>query len=114
MLQDPRETVTETVEHGEKRFLVLNRDRLRRVQDSLTPRQRDFLEILPLLFHINHALLPGYVSKEAPAGINDYGPTDATLRPVKRICRSFDYDRRTAVRFPIRGLYMMGSPGTIA
>ncbi|MBX9607688.1 MAG: class I adenylate cyclase [Gammaproteobacteria bacterium] len=114
MLTDARDTVTATEDHGEKRFLVLNRDRLRRVQDSLTPRQRDFLEILPLLFHINHPLLPGYVSKETPAGINDYGPTEATLRAVRRMCRSFDYDRRQAVRFPIRALYMMGSPGTIA
>ena len=101
-------------ENGEKRFLVLNRDRLRRVQASLTPRQRDFLEILPLLFHINHPLLPGYVSKDTPAGINDYGPTEPTLRAAKRMVRSFDYDRRSAVRFPIRALYMMGSPGTIA
>ena len=101
-------------ENGEKRFLVLNRDRLRRVQASLTPRQRDFLEVLALLFHINHPLLPGYVSKDTPAGINNYAPTESVLRAAKRMVRSFDYDRRSAARFPIRALYMMGSPGTIA
>lgn len=114
MQNHPHGERTPGEENGEKRFLVLNRDRLRRVQASLTPRQRDFLEILPLLFHINHPLLPGYVSKETPAGINDYAPTEPTLRAAKRMVRSFDYDRRSAVRFPIRALYMMGSPGTIA
>ena len=100
--------------NAENRFLVLNRERLRRVQASLTPRQRDFLEVLALLFHINHPSLPGYVSRDVPAGINDYSPTEPVLRAAKRIVRSFDYDRRSAVRFPIRALYMMGSPGTIA
>ena len=81
----PHGELTPGAENGEKRFLLLNRDRLRRVQASLTPRQRDFLEMLPLLFHINHPLLPGYVSKDTPAGINDYGPTEPTLRAAKRM-----------------------------
>ena len=114
MQAHPHGALTQGEENGEKRFLALNRDRLRRVHASLTPRQRDFLEILPLLFHINHPLLPGYVSKDTPAGINDYSPLEPTLRAAKRVCRSFEYDRRSAVRFPIRALYMMGSPGTIA
>ena len=110
----PHGPLTLGEENGEKRFLVLNRDRLRRVHASLTPRQRDFLEVLALLFHINHPLLPGYVSKDTPAGINNYGPTESVLRAAKRMLRSFEYDRRSAARLPIRALYMMGSPGTIA
>ena len=98
----------------EKRFLTINHDRLRRVYDNLTPRQRDFLEMLPLLFHINHPLLPGYVSKTTPSGINDYAPAQTTIRAAKRLCRSFDYDRHSVPICAIRGLYMMGSPGTIA
>ena len=100
--------------NGEKRFLVLNRDRLRRVHASLTPRQRDFIEVMALLFHINHPLLPGYVSRDTPAGIYDYSPSESVIRAAKRMVRSFEYDRRSAARFPIRALYMMGSPGTIA
>ena len=98
----------------EKRFLTINHDRLRRVYDNLTPRQRDFLEMLPLLFHINHPLLPGYVSKSTPFGINGYAPAQTTIRAAKRLCRSFDHDRRSVPTCSIRGLYMMGSPGTIA
>ena len=105
---------TAAVPTTEKRFLAINRGRLRRVENNLTPRQRDFLDILPVLFHINHPLLPGYISKTTPFGICDYLPSSSTLRTAKRVCRSFEYDRRSAPKLLIRGLYMMGSPGTIA
>jgi len=97
-----------------KRFVTVNRDRLRRVTDSLSQRQRDFVDLLPLLFHINHPLLPGYVARDTPFGIADYSPTAASLRAARRVARSFEIDRRSPPRFAIRGLYMMGSPGTIA
>lgn len=98
----------------ERRFLTLNRDRLRRVHDNLSPRQREFLDLLPLLFHVNHPLLPGYVDQAVPIGINDYTPSPAALHAARRLVRAFDYERRSATRYAIRGLYMMGSPGTIA
>jgi adenylate cyclase, class 1 len=107
----PRSAAAASIEN---RFLAINRDRLRRVEDNLTPRQRDFFEILPLLFHINHPLLPGYISKTTAFGICDYVPSSSTIRTAKRVCRSFEYDRRSAARLSIHGLYMMGSPGTIA
>jgi len=101
-------------DHLEQRFLTLNRDRLRRVLDALTPRQRDFVDVLPLLFHINHPALPGYVAKDTPFGINDYTPNEIAMRAARRIGRSFGDERRSVPRYSIRGLYMMGSPGTIA
>ncbi|MCZ6895613.1 MAG: class I adenylate cyclase, partial [Gammaproteobacteria bacterium] len=114
MRTNAKNSRTAAAETTEKRFLTINRDRLRRVEINLTPRQRDFLDILPVLFHINHPLLPGYISKTTPFGICDYMPSSSTLRTARRICRSFEYDRRSAPKLPIRGLYMMGSPGTIA
>ena len=114
MTTEPLNALNPRSDTPEKRFLAVNRDRLRRVYANLTPRQREFLDILPLLFHINHPLLPGYVSKETPFGIDDYAPTDAAVRTARRLCRSFDHDRRSAQRYAIRALYMMGSPGTIA
>ncbi|MEQ8660193.1 MAG: hypothetical protein RLW62_05200, partial [Gammaproteobacteria bacterium] len=97
-----------------KRFGMVNRERLRRVVESLSARQREFLDLLPLLFHINHPLLPGYVGRDAPFGVADHTPTAASLRAARRLTRSFEIDRRSPPRFAIRGLYMMGSPGTIA
>jgi adenylate cyclase class 1 len=67
-----------------KRFGMVNRERLRRVVESLSARQREFIELLPLLFHINHPLLPGYIGRDAPFGISDYTPTAASLRAALR------------------------------
>ncbi|MEX2482046.1 MAG: class I adenylate cyclase [Gammaproteobacteria bacterium] len=98
----------------EQRFLAVNRERLQRVRDALRGRQGDFIDMLPLLFHYNHPLLPGYVTKDTPSGIAGYCPAQASLRAARRLCRSFELDRRAPPRCAIRGLYLMGSPATVA
>jgi adenylate cyclase, class 1 len=97
-----------------QRFLLLNRERLRRAQDSMRERQRDFLDLLPLLFHVNHPILPGYVSNECPVGVSDYRPSKRTLHAVKKIAISFDYRRKALPRYDVYSLFLMGSSGTIA
>ncbi len=114
MEQRAETTFDLTAENPERRLSALNRDRLRRVYESLTRRQREFIDALPLLFHINHPLLPGYVTRETPCGIAGYTPSEASVRAARALSRSFEFDRRAAPRIALRGLYMMGSPGTIA
>jgi adenylate cyclase class 1 len=97
-----------------QRFLLLNRERLRRAQESMRERQRDFLDLLPLLFHVNHPILPGYVSSECPVGVSDYRPSQAVLQAVKKIAISFDYKRKALPRYDIVSLFIMGSSGTVA
>ena len=97
-----------------QRFFALNKARLQRTRADLRQRQLDFLELLPLLYHINHPTLPGYVSKHTPAGIPDYSPNSLALQLAGRISKSFSYKRRAYRRFHIQALYMMGSTGTIA
>lgn len=96
-----------------KRFLAINRERLRRAEEALRYRTRDFLELLPLLFHINHAMLPGFVSKPTPAGISDWTPTKKSLEAGKRHAKSFDYKKRALRTFDIHSIFLMGSVGTI-
>ena len=96
------------------RFAQFNQQRLARMLDSLAPRQREFADMLPLLFHVNHPLLPGYVSKDIPAGIADFAPSVKNIRSAKKIAKAFDYEHRLLRFFPIKGLFLMGSPGTIA
>ncbi len=97
-----------------RRFVALNADRLRRVQDSLEPRQRIFIQLLPLLFHINHPMLPGYLSNKIPCGISDYAPGKRCIQAARKLARSFSYQRRAQQRYSINALYLMGSTGTIA
>ncbi len=98
----------------ERRFRAVTAARLSRVFENLTERQQDLLDLVPLLFHINHPLLPGYVSQDTAAGVCDYQPTKSTMRAAKRVSKAFKYERRLLPHFAVLGIYLMGSPGTIA
>ncbi|VAX08410.1 Adenylate cyclase [hydrothermal vent metagenome] len=100
--------------HIKQRFVRLNRARLERVNSDLRPGQRDFVQLLPLLFHVNHPILPGYVSKTTPVGVPEYLPGKETLAAARRLSKSFSWKKRAYRRFDIHGLYLMGSTGTIA
>ncbi len=97
------------------RFRGVNDARLERIRASLRERQRDFLDLLPLLFHINHPMLPGFSAQNTPAGVYAYEPSDRVLRSARTLSRSFQY--RSPVKrtqLPIQSIYVMGSAGTVA
>jgi adenylate cyclase class 1 len=97
------------------RFLKVNAGRLARAVEGLSTRQQLVLKLLALLFHVNHPLLPGYVSGATPAGISRYEPEADELAEVQRLTRSFAYKPRPlSLPRPIQGLYLMGSLGTLA
>ena len=95
------------------RFLRLHRERLRRIRAEIRPSQQEFIDLLPLLFHINHPMLPGYVNSETPVGIPDYSPSRRALEVAKKLSRSFEYKKRALRLYHIHGVYLMGSTGTI-
>lgn len=76
------------------RFLKLNAGRLGRALEGLSTRQQGVLTLLPLFFHVNHPLLPGYVSGSTPAGLSNYEPDATTLAEAQRLTRSFSYKPR--------------------
>ncbi|VAW73128.1 Adenylate cyclase [hydrothermal vent metagenome] len=97
-----------------QRFLTLNRDRLMLARNTLKKRQQIFVDILPLLFHINHPALPGFVSKTGPAGISDFAPSQQAIASATKNNSEFYYERRAMHIYNIQALYMIGSSGTIA
>jgi adenylate cyclase class 1 len=98
-----------------QRFLDLNQQRYIRTCAALSERQQQFLQLLPLLFHVNHPMLPGYVSHNTPAGVYQFSPAAEQLRYAKIIARSFNYQRDlTEKNCQIDALFIMGSVGTIA
>ncbi|MGD9171258.1 MAG: class I adenylate cyclase, partial [Candidatus Thiodiazotropha sp.] len=96
-----------------QRFMRLHRERLRRILVELRNSQQEFLHLLPLLLHINHPMLPGFVSSETPTGIPDYRPSAKALEAASKLSRSFEYKKRAQPVYRIHGLYLMGSTGTI-
>lgn len=98
-----------------QRFLNLNQVRHQRTCAALPERQQQFLQVLPLLFHVNHPMLPGYISHSTPAGVYHYTPSNDELRLAKILARSFQYNRDlTEKNMAIDALFIMGSIGTIA
>ncbi|TBU97002.1 class I adenylate cyclase [Phytopseudomonas dryadis] len=97
------------------RFIKINHGRLARAMLALSPRQQLALKLLPLLFHVNHPLLPGYVSGLTPAGLSGFEPDAGLLAEAQRLTRSFAYKpSRGRAPGPIHGLFLMGSLGTVA
>lgn len=97
-----------------QRFKLFNQSRLQRVQDFFQARQHDFLNLLPLIFHINHPLLPGFVSLETPAGIPDYSPNKLAMDTAKQFSKGFVYKRKALRNYPIHSIFLMGSVGSMA
>lgn len=98
-----------------QRFLTVNQGRFDRAVEGFAARQQFVLRLLPLLFHVNHPLLPGYVSGFTPAGVSMYEPDDDMLAEAQRLTRSFSYKpRRGNSPSPILGLFLMGSLGSLA
>ncbi|AVD87594.1 MULTISPECIES: class I adenylate cyclase [Pseudomonas] len=97
------------------RFLQVNEGRLQRAKDGLSTRQQQVLTLLPLLFHVNHPLLPGYVSGSTPAGVSGFEPDAELVAEGQRLARSFSYKTRLGnPHRPIHGLFLMGSLGSLA
>lgn len=98
-----------------RRFLDLNQERYERTQAALSERQQQFLALLPLLFHVNHPMLPGYTSHHAACGVHNFKPDKEHIRLAKAWSRSFNYSRDLIVAdADIDALFVMGSVGTIA
>ena len=114
-LGSPGEDISKKDLHAiSKRFKNLNQLRQQRVQQFLQPRQQIFLHLLSLLFHQNHPLLPGFISSETPAGIADFKPSHQAIQAARQFSKGFTFKRRALLRYPIQGIFLMGSIGSIA
>jgi adenylate cyclase class 1 len=96
-----------------KRFIEVNQSRLERTRAALPGRQRLFLDLLPLLLHVNHPMLPGYVTHQTPKGVTGYLPKKIDVLKARRISRSFTYKRQPTINSQIHSIFLMGSCGTI-
>lgn len=98
-----------------RHFIQLNQARYQRTLAVLSERQQQFVALLPLLFHVNHPMLPGYVGHLTPSGVQGYAPNKDDIRIAKGVARSFTYQRDLVDKSDaIEALFMMGSLGTIA
>lgn len=96
-----------------KRFLTYNEYRLERTQQALSERQRVLLDVIGLLFHVNHEKLPGFAGEACPCGVARYNPNKNTLRAAAGITTGFQYSQRRRGLAQIKSLFIMGSCGSL-
>ncbi len=97
-----------------KRFIAVNSDRLNRMRSALATRHQVFLDALPMLFHCNHPMLPGFVNRKTPCKISGFKPQKKDITATKTLARSFTVHYEPDISEDIYGIYVMGSVGTIA
>ena len=95
------------------RFMAVNQHRWERARSALTYRQQAVLEVLPLVFHLNHPALPGYLDSDCPYGLSHYRPTEPTLNAARRLARTFSLKDEGRRKPDLEALFLMGSPGTL-
>lgn len=97
-----------------QRFMQINEGRLERAKERLSERHRAFLNALPLMLHVNHPLLPGYVSGKTPAGISRYEPEKVEIRALQSFVHGYQFRREASPRCRLFNVSLMGSSGTVA
>lgn len=96
-------------------FMSVNEQRIQRAKHSLSSQQQVFLEALPLLLHINHPLLPGFISNITPSGISGFEPNKHHIQAIRSLSKSFNYNAyRKRNDGYIHNISLMGSTGTVA
>ena len=96
-----------------ERYQQVNAQRLQRIQTALSHEQQRFFNVLPLLLHINHPRLPGYAGEEVPAGLANYLPDRDALLFARGFSSTVKLPKRAQREFPLLGLYLIGSSGTL-
>ncbi|MDH5694175.1 MAG: class I adenylate cyclase [Gammaproteobacteria bacterium] len=95
-------------------FIKANQKRLKMTTDLMRANQINFLDLLPLLFHVNHPSLPGFSGHEVPSGVSAYMPSGADVTLARRLWRNFELQKQTNWVYDIHSLFLMGSAGSIA
>ncbi len=97
----------------QERFRAIGAARLERLREMIDERQRAVVDLLPLLIHLNHPSLPGYLSPKTPCGISGHRPDTATLALAHQHWRSFEYRPGKTSPEDVLAVYLMGSSGTL-
>ncbi|WP_419812079.1 class I adenylate cyclase [Bacterioplanoides sp.] len=95
-------------------FMALNNARMESTRSLMTSRQRLVLDALPMLIHLNHQQLPGFINHDVPCGILHFQPEVQHQHALQSLARGVNVPRDFFSDKHILGLYLMGSLGSLA
>ena len=79
-------------------YIKWNNQQSKKLPDIMGNELSCYLYLLPLIFHINHKLLPGYIGPDAPAGIYAYKPDSETLDYARALSNKFRYQQEGVIK----------------
>jgi adenylate cyclase class 1 len=94
-------------------FLNINSARLEQAHSLMLERQTRVLDVLPILLHLNHPQLPGFINQKVPAGIEHFNPQVNSLNALRYVAKGLQVPRISGLRC-IQAIFLMGSLGTLA
>ncbi len=94
-------------------FQQFNRSRLERLNKLVSPKQHDFLSLLPILIHHNFSDLPAYGGTDCPFGIVDYQVDDDTITALQKHYPRFKYKRQGIRNYGFSALYLINRYGLL-
>lgn len=108
--------VTDILNRNRKAFISYNIARIREFIRYLSPEKYELFHTIPFLLHVNAPDFPGYINHPLLAygiyGFHDSGFWKEALRHFR--FREKDMMPHLASSYIIKGLYLMGSTGTLA
>ncbi|MGL6176340.1 MAG: class I adenylate cyclase, partial [Vibrionaceae bacterium] len=109
-------TLQNYVEQQLARFDIFNQARFERACSAMHAQALTIFNILPVLLHINDPAVPGFVEKAAVFGIANF-PLTQVKPPVHLSWQALFDSKLTGLAAPqttpIKGLYAMGSTGSL-
>ena len=85
-----------------------------RARNTMGGKQQRALDILPLLFHINHSQLPGFIDNQVPCGVYQFTANEMAVKHARQVAPSFQINAQQQSHFDIDAIYLMGSSGSVA
>jgi len=101
------------IAHVTGRFMALRDVRLERLRSRLPERRCEVIDLLPLLFHLNHPNLPAFIGDDVPAGLPGYSPDRTAQDAARKHLHGQALGSAAKHHYVLRGLYLMGSSGTL-
>lgn len=96
------------------RYDEINRLKTQRALDLMSRYGQQVFQLLPVMLHFNHPLLPGYVAGDVPHGIWSFVANEAQQAFIQDLCQNANCQGGLSTHDKsIQGLYSMGSTSSI-
>ena len=71
-----------------------------RARNTMGGKQQRALDILPLLFHINHSQLPGFIDNQVPCGVYQFTANEMAVKHAREVADFILQQRNQRKRYP--------------